>query len=154
MSVMNDILSSVWYTIGILLVATFLGLWQWFDRRSRDPNPPPLDLDFYRRQDLRRSVGVAVMVALAFLLVVLSIQALAVYSRMLWLILCTIVCALIVVLLTLAFFDAMATQRFARRQLKSLAQERTKLMIDALGQGRATPPTRRPPEKKTDAPEI
>jgi hypothetical protein len=95
-----------------------------------------------------------VMVALAFLLLVLSSQALADYSKKLWLVLCMIVCGLILVLLALAVFDAIATQRYARRQLKSLAQERTKLMLDAIGGGRASGSSRRPPDKQSQAPEV
>jgi hypothetical protein len=153
-SIIHDILSSLWYTIGILLVALFLGLWQWFDRKSRDPNPTPVDHDFFRRQDRRRYIGVAVMVALAFFLVVVSSQALADYSKRLWLFIWAIVCVLIAALLVLALIDAVATQRYARRQLRSLAQERAKLMLDALGRPRTYRSSRRPPEKPGDAPEV
>jgi hypothetical protein len=154
MPVMNDIRSSIGYAVGILLVATFLALWQWFDRRSRDPNSTALDRDFYRRQDLRRYVGVGVMVVLAFLLVAVSSQALAEYNKIVSLVVLVIVCVLIVVLLALAFFDAIATQRYARRQFKSLAQERTKIMLDAIGGGRASTSRRQPPEKQNKAPEV
>jgi hypothetical protein len=153
-SIINDVLGPIWYTIGILLVALFLGLWQWFDRRSRDPNADPIDRDFFSRQDRRRYIGVAVMVALAIFLVVGSSKALEDYSKPLLVFVWAIVCLLIPVLLVLAILDAVATQRYARRQFRSLAQERAKLMLDALGRPRAYGSSQNPPEKPGDAPEV
>ena len=50
------------------MVALFLGLWQWFDRRVAPAEPGPEDRAFFVRQDRRRYLGVAVMAVLAVLL--------------------------------------------------------------------------------------
>jgi hypothetical protein len=94
------------------------------------------------------------MAALAFFLVLGWSQTLLNFNKPLWLAVWGIVCGLIAILLGLAFFDAMATQRYARRQLKSLAQERAKLMLEAIGRPEPTHAARRPPEEKSGAPEM
>ena len=156
MSLINDVPPPIWFTsIGILVVAVFLGLWQWFDRRSREPNPGPEDLGFFLSQDRRRYVGVAVMVAVAFFLILGSSHTLEAYSTKLLASIWAIVCLLIVVLLSLALIDAIATQRYARRQYKSLAKERTKLMLDAIvGRTGSSDSAARKPGPKSGAPEL
>jgi undecaprenyl pyrophosphate phosphatase UppP len=156
MPLINDVTPQIWAAaIGILVVAVFLGLWQWFDRRSRDPHTSSEDLDFFRRQDRRRYGGVAVMVAVALLFIVGSSRTLdRVFGPKLlgvW----VVVCVLIVVLLALALVDALATQKYARRQLKSLAQERTKLMLEAIvGRTGQSDSGRRKPDQKSGATEL
>ena len=47
-----DIPFSSWgWAGGILLVALFLGLWQYFDQKSRVPDLFPEDREFFGRQD-------------------------------------------------------------------------------------------------------
>ena len=46
------------FPVGIVLVAIFLGLWQWFDRRARDAGVDEADRYFFRRQD-REARGAA-----------------------------------------------------------------------------------------------
>ena len=66
-----------------------------------------------------------------------------------------VVCVLILVLLALAFLDGRATRKYARRQLSSLARERTRLMLDAIvrrtGSSDSVP---RKPDKQSSAPEL
>jgi hypothetical protein len=160
MSFIKDIPLPMWGATGTLLVAVFLGLWQWFDQRSRDSNPSPEDLDFFRRQDRRRYLGVCVMTVLAVLLPfftisdVSSISDLAPRMAVFVVVHLVVVCGVIVGLLTLAFFDGLATRRYARRKRKSLAHERTKLMLEVLGRTGSSDSGRRPPEKKSRANEL
>ena len=48
-----------------MLVAIFLGLWQWYDKRARSTELDEVDRNFFRRQDFRRWVGIGVMLILA-----------------------------------------------------------------------------------------
>jgi hypothetical protein len=156
MTFIQDVPLGIWAAaIGILLVAVFLGLWQRFDRKSRDPRPSPEDYDFFRAQDRRRYVGVAVMVAVALLLVLGSSETLDKAFGPKLLAIWVIVCILILVLLALALLDAIATQKYARRQFKSLAQERTKLMLDAIvGRTASSDSGERRPDKRSRASEL
>ena len=154
MSLISSVPREIWFAAGISLVAVFLGLWQWFDQRSRDLQASPEDHAFFRRQDRRRYFGVAVMAALALFLVIgsitLSRSSLAAMVSV-W----AIVCGLIAVLCVLALIDAVATQKYARRQFKALAQERTKIMLEAISRPQHSAMSRRPPDTKgSGAPEI
>ncbi len=116
---------------GILLVALFLGLWQYFDQKSRVPDLFPDDRVFFAHQDRRRYVGIGVMGLLALLLLLLT--STEVQKRYILLAaIGLIVCVLIVVLLVLAFIDGLATRRYARRHGRELAQEHAKLMLDVI----------------------
>lgn len=118
---------------GILLVALFLGLWQKFDQRSRDADPSPRDRDFFRRQDRRRYVGIAVMVSLGIAIYLLTPVLNQPKGNELWLIgLLSLVSVLIVVLLALAVLDWLATRRYARRHRRALNHERSKLMLEMI----------------------
>jgi hypothetical protein len=125
-------LSSWLASIGILLVALFLGLWQWFDKESRAGGLDPGDRDFFARQDLRRYRGVGVLVALALLLPLLSSNGLQQRWIRLYILDFVVVCGLIVLLLTLAFRDGLATRRYARRHIQALANERSELVREVL----------------------
>jgi hypothetical protein len=127
---------------GILLVTLFLGLWQRFEQRSRDPETNDDDREFFRRQDRRRYAGIAVMVALALSILVdpLLFSVLPASSALreksvsgpismaIWL----IVCVVIVVLLVLAFLDLLATRQYALRHRQALEHERSKLVLELI----------------------
>ena len=125
-------LSSWLASIGILLVALFLGLWQWFDQKSRAKDLNPDDCDFFGRQDRRRYRGVGVMLVLALLLPLLSSNGLQQHWIRLYIFDFVVVCGLVVILLTLAFLDGLATRSYARRHIRALADERSKLIRDVL----------------------
>ncbi len=132
---------SLLISCGIGLIAVFLGLRQWYEWRGRDPNLPKDDQVYFRRQDLRRALGVALIVAIA--------AGLSIGSRIpfknqgqpnpafleLW----TGIGTLLVVLLTLALVDLLATGRYARRQRRSMAREHVRLIRDAIRESRANP---------------
>ncbi len=52
---------------GLTLIALFLGLRQWYERRARESDLSPADSVHFARQDMRRRAGVAVLVAIAVL---------------------------------------------------------------------------------------
>ncbi len=121
---------------GASLVAMFLGLWQLFEKRARSADMEPADRAFFWRQDLRRWVGIGMM----FLL------AVGIFSAGRWdaanaadsgrdLVRVLTVFGLIVLilgLLALALFDAMATFRYARRQSRDLAREHAAIMRELI----------------------
>jgi hypothetical protein len=150
-----EIPQAAWFTGGILLVALFLGLRQWFDQRSRVPDLFPDDVEFFKRQDRRRYFGVAVMVALAILLGAIASDGLLAPESILQVILLLVVFALIVVLLILAFLDGLATRRYARRHGRELANEHAKLMIDLIRRSsQSVNSGRSKPDDKAEAPEV
>jgi len=138
--------SGLYLSLGIAMIAVFLGLRQWYEWRARDPDLPAMDQSHFRRQDLRRAVGV-------FLLLWLALEIWA-GSRIphqrgkqpnptflfIWL----SVGIKLIVLLALAFIDLLTTRRYARRQRRSMTLERLKLVRDARrrsAQKQAPPPS-------------
>ncbi len=133
--------ASLMTSAGITLIAVFLGLRQWYERHAREQDLSSDDRDYFQRQDIRRGIGVAVMLAIAI--------ALAVGARIphkvggqanwafieIWL----VVSSLIVVLLLLALIDWIATRSYARRIRRSLARERIEMLRDTLSQAAKTP---------------
>ena len=142
---------------GIILVAVFLGLWQWFDRRARDPETNEADREFFRLQDGRRWVGIIVMGVLAVAIAV--VPAISSWippsAQRIWPVasLCGLV-GLILALLSLALLDAMATWRYARRHRRELAKEHAKLMLDVITRAGSSDSIRRVPAKKSEASEV
>jgi len=125
---------SLWISCGIALIAVFLGLRQWYERRAREPDLSQADQVYFHRQDLRRALGVAVMLLLA--------AGLLIGSRIpfklpggpnpdfvaMW----TGIVTLLLVLMGLALIDLLATRRYAQRKRRAMASERIDLIRDAL----------------------
>ena len=57
--------SGVLMSTGITFIAIFLGLRQWYESRARDPILSDFDRGYFARQDLRRGLGVGIMLILA-----------------------------------------------------------------------------------------
>ena len=57
--------SGPYLSLGIGLIAVFLGLSQWYEWRARDAELPEKERSHYRRQDLRRTAGVVLLLWLA-----------------------------------------------------------------------------------------
>ncbi len=110
---------------GLCLIALFLGLRQWYERRAREPDLPPADEHHFWCQDLRRRLGVAVLLAIAGLALMGSRLAPRPAGRanLLFVGLWITVLALILVLLGLAMADLLATRAYARRHRKQLIRE-------------------------------
>jgi hypothetical protein len=122
--------SGVLMSTGIALIAVFLGLRQWYESRAREPNLSDLDRTYFFRQDLRRGLGVAIMLILALgIWIGASMEPLIAGKANLafvqvWL----VVSLLILVLLVLALLDWLATRLYARRLRQSIARERIDLL--------------------------
>jgi hypothetical protein len=119
-------------SLGITLIAAYLGLRQFYERRSREPDLPEADRDYLLRQDVRRSLGVAVMLILAAGILIGSRIEPRIEGRanLAYLEVWLGVIGLLVMMITLAGLDWLATSRYARRQRRFLAEERTKLLHD------------------------
>jgi UDP-N-acetylmuramyl pentapeptide phosphotransferase/UDP-N-acetylglucosamine-1-phosphate transferase len=153
MPLANDIPSaSLGLALGIFLIALFLGLRQWYERRARDLDLSPADHAHFSQQDARRNLGVAVLLAIAAIVVVTTRLEPKVEGKAnptfaeLWI----IVLALIVVLLALAMLDWLATRVYARRHRRQMIRE----SLEAIRhQARPSSPTRNGehPEDRPDS---
>jgi hypothetical protein len=130
---------SLTMSLGIVLIASFLGLRQWYERRARESNLSDLDRRYLHRQDMRRSAGVAVMLLLAAGISIggrieprINGRANVVYLEV-WL----AVIALLVFMVILAGLDWLATSRYARRQRRFIAEERMKLLHEVIRESAA-----------------
>ncbi len=146
-----------WMASGTIAVAAFLGLWQWFEKRARTADMEPADWAFFRRQDLRRWGGIGMMCLLA--VGIFSVgrwdsahtphsgrdlgQVLTVFGLI----------VLILGLLALALFDAMATFRYARRQRRDLAREHAAILREVMRRSSAADSGTRSHETKQGAAE-
>ena len=122
----NDVPSaSLGLALGLFLIALFLGLRQWYERRARDVDLSAADSSHFSRQDARRYLGVAVLLAIAAIVFVTTRLAPQVEGKAnpafaeLWL----VVLALIVVLLALALLDWLATRGYFRRHRQEMIRE-------------------------------
>jgi hypothetical protein len=128
--------SSLLISCGIAMIAVFLGLRQWYEWRARESNLSDLDRGYFLRQDLRRGVGVAVMLILAAGLYIGSRVppkvggAASLVFVEVWL----AISGLIIVMLGLAVLDWISTRVYARRQRRFLASERLRLLREAIQQ--------------------
>jgi hypothetical protein len=136
MPIAQDVASSgVLMAGGITLIAVFLGLRQWYESRAREPDLSDLDHTYFVRQDLRRGLGVAIMMILALGIVIGSVIEPQVGGKanmtfvMVWL----GMSALILFLLALALLDWSATRTYARRLRQSIARERVELLRQVFG---------------------
>jgi heme exporter protein D len=145
--------SGLFLSLGIAMIAVFLGLSQWYEWRARDPDLPVKDLSYYRRQDLRRSAGVVLLLWLAIEIWSGSRIPHRIGQRpnptflFIWL----SVGIKLIVLIALAMLDLLHTRRYARRHRRSMIIERLKLVRDARRQkadGQAPPSSERPPDGK------
>jgi hypothetical protein len=145
----NDPASSGLYlSLGIGMIAAFLGLSQWYEWRARDPNLPENDRSHFGRQDLRRMAGVILLFALAIEIWAGSRVPYRIAQRpnptfvFIWL----SVGIELIILLTLAMLDLANIRRYARRQRRSMILERLRLARDAREETRSrqAPPTSDP----------
>ncbi len=132
---------SLLISCGLVLIAAFLGLRQWYESRAREADLADDDRVYFRRQDRRRALGVAIILVLAAGLSLGSRMPLKLQGQAniafveVW----AGVIALIVVLMILAMIDLLATRRYAQRQRRSMAQERIRLIRDAIRETLAPP---------------
>ncbi len=117
--------ASVGLAAGLCLIALFLGLREWYERKARDPDLSPADNRHFWHQDIRRRLGVGVLLAIAVLALAGSridpqpADRANVRFVYLWLLVLT----LIIVLLGLALADLLATRAYALRQRRQMLRE-------------------------------
>jgi hypothetical protein len=119
---------------GVTMIAVFLGLCQYYERRAREPDLSDADRTYFVRQDVRRGVGVVVMLILAAGLYVGSRLPPKVgnAANLLFVQVWLAISGLIVVMLGLALLDWIALRRYARRQRRFLAAERLRILKETL----------------------
>jgi hypothetical protein len=115
---------------GVGLIALFLGLRLWYERRGREPALPAADRVHFTHQDLRRGLGVGILVVVAAALGLGSRipPRIAGKANLLFAVVWLVVLGLIVVLLLLAMIDWMATRRYAMRHRKAMIREQISAM--------------------------
>ncbi len=136
--------SGLFLSLGIGMIALFLGLSQWYEWRARDPDLPEKDRSHYRRQDLRRTAGVVLLIWLAIEIWAGSRipHRLAQRPNPSFLFIWLGVGIKLIILLSLAMLDLLYTRRYARRQRRSMTLERLRLIRDARRQsGRGQAPS-------------
>jgi hypothetical protein len=150
MHMADELTASLMTSVGITLIAAFLGLRQWYERQAREQDLSGDDRGYFERQDVRRGIGVAVLLVIAVALSVGTRIPPKVAGRVNWAFVevWLVVFALILVLLFLAFLDWIATRNYARRLRRSMARERIEMLRDAISQAARTPPD---PENQSDA---
>jgi hypothetical protein len=121
---------------GIALIAVYLGLRQWYERRAREPDLCDADRLYLSSQDVRRGLGVAVMLILAVgILIGARIEPrVGGRANLLYLEVWVTVIGLLIAMITLAGLDWLATSRYARRQRRAIAEERMKLLEEVIRQ--------------------
>jgi hypothetical protein len=128
--------------VGLCLIALFLGLREWYERKARESDLSPADQRHFWHQDLRRRLGVGVLVAIAILALVGSrIDPGAAGKANLWFAtLWFAVLSLIAVLLGLALADLLATGAYARRRRKEMLRESIEAIRRDAREAAARPP--------------
>jgi hypothetical protein len=126
--------SSLLISSGIVLIAVFLGLRQWYERRARESDLSETDRVYFFRQDVRRGLGVVVMLLLAVGLYIGSRIPPKVGdgANLIFIQVWLAISGLIVVMLVVALFDWIATRVYARRQRRFLASERLRILREAV----------------------
>jgi len=125
--------TGLFFSIGVGMIALFLGLSQWYEWRARDPDLPDIDRSHYRRQDLRRAAGVVLLFWLAIEIWAGSRIPHRIADRpnptflFIWL----SVGIKLIILLALAMLDLVHTRRYATRLRRAMILERLRLVRDA-----------------------
>jgi hypothetical protein len=126
--------SSLLTSSGITLIAAFLGIRQWYEWRARESDLSYRDRVYFFRQDVRRGLGVAVMLILAAGLYFGSRipPRVAGHANLTFIQVWLAIVSLIMVMLGLALLDWISTRLYARRQHRSLASERERILRETL----------------------
>ncbi len=136
--------------LGVTMISAFLGLRQWYEHKGRLAPSSSEDAGYFRRQDVRRWLGVGVMLSLALVVFVGSWVEPRIDGKgnprfvVVWL----VVLILIVVMLVLALLDWLATRIYARRhrramfrrEIEELRQQLHQAASRSRGDGSVAPP--------------
>ena len=110
--------------VGVALISLFLGLRQWYENRARG-DLSHQDRVFYRRQDVRRWLGVGILASLALLVFAGSgvRPREAGKGNIAFVVVWLVVLSMIVLTLVVALWDWLATWRYARAQRRALVRD-------------------------------
>jgi hypothetical protein len=110
---------------GISLIAAFLGLREWYERRARETDLSEADRLHFARQDARRILGVGVIFAIVVILLVSAALEPRIKGKanLVFIELWVVALGLIIVLLVLAMIDWVGTRTYARRQRRQIIRE-------------------------------
>jgi magnesium-transporting ATPase (P-type) len=135
MPIADDLASnSLLISSGVAMIAVFLGLRQWYEWRARETELSDLDHRYFARQDVRRGLGVAVMLIIAMGLYFGSRMPpkVAGHANLTFVLVWLAIIGLIIVMLLLAFLDWLSTRLYARRHSRSMARQRLQLLRETL----------------------
>ncbi len=136
-----------WLALGMIGVVAGLVYWQWADRRGRGEDLSDEDRSHFTRQDWRRGVVALLMAIVAVGVYVGSTLPSLANGRpnltfvAIWL----GIFILILVLVVLALFDWLATQRYARRHRDAIVREGMRVFHDEIRLQIGPDPVREPP---------
>jgi Ni,Fe-hydrogenase I cytochrome b subunit len=126
--------NSLLISSGVAMIAVFLGLRQWYEWRAREQDLAEHDRRYFFRQDVRRGLGVAVMLILAAGLYFGSRIPAQVdgHANLTFVQVWLAIISLIIVMLGLALLDWISTRIYARREQRALASERQRILRETL----------------------
>lgn len=123
-------------SIGILVVVVLLLVWLWYERRLRGLGVElsAEDATHFTRQDVRRGLVAVILgiVGLGIFADSLVEPRTAGRANPLFLLIWLSIFLLLAALPVLAAIDWLATRRYARRQIRALAQERMEILREEL----------------------
>jgi UDP-N-acetylmuramyl pentapeptide phosphotransferase/UDP-N-acetylglucosamine-1-phosphate transferase len=124
---MRNATVSVWLLATTMILLGFLfAIRQWLDRRNRADDLTELDTTYFRRTDLRRGVGSALMFVIGLLMFSAARYPVSKPEARVWGWTWIAVLVLLCALLVLSFFDWLAVWRYGRRKRSALrAEQRT-----------------------------
>ncbi len=124
--------ASMALAVGIFSVAVGLLLWLRLERSNRGENLSEADLKYFARQDVRRNLGLGILLLLAqgFAISPQVERRVAGRPSLLFLAMWLVIFALVLFLLTLAFLDMMATRVYAKRHREAILRERRALVSE------------------------
>ena len=126
--------NSLLISSGVAMIAVFLGLRQWYEWRAREQDLSEHDRRYFFRQDVRRGLGVTVMLILAAGLYFGSRIPARVdgHANLTFVQVWLAIISLIIVMLGLALLDWISTRIYARREQRALASERQRILRETL----------------------
>jgi Ni,Fe-hydrogenase I cytochrome b subunit len=126
--------NSLLISSGVAMIAVFLGLRQWYEWRAREQELSESDRGYFFRQDVRRGLGVTVMLILAGGLYFGSRIPPRVdgHANLTFVEVWMAIISLIIVMLGLALLDWISTRLYARREQRALASERQRILRETL----------------------
>jgi UDP-N-acetylmuramyl pentapeptide phosphotransferase/UDP-N-acetylglucosamine-1-phosphate transferase len=120
-------------SLAIAAIAAGLGLRLLHERRRRETDLSDEDRTHFSRQDLRRGIGVAVLLVIAVGVLFGSriAPSIAGHANLQFVWVWIAVMVLVLVLVTLALFDSLATRRYAMRHRRAMARELSEIARSA-----------------------